>query len=83
VSSDVRLRALFRTRAQPIPDHLLDPADRRFGSDSLRVAGRLLLRHAPVLGDVLEMAVALRGLVSVVALGRAVARGGTMIATSG
>jgi len=85
MSSDVHLgcAALIHTRAQPIPDHLFEPADRRFGSGSLRAAGRLLPRHAPVLGDVLEMAVALRGR----GLGRCsehgcCPRGGTMIATS-
>jgi hypothetical protein len=36
MSSDVHLgcAALIRTQAQPIPDHLFEPADRRFGSGS-------------------------------------------------
>ncbi len=63
VDGDVHLgRAPFvRARVQLIADHLLEPADCGLGSRPCRVAGRLLPGHAPVPGNVLEMAVALRG----------------------
>src|SRR4051812_50208243 len=59
-------------RAQPVADHLLPPADGGLGPGSSRVSGRFLPSHAPVLGDVPEMAVALRRL----ALGRPAGHGG-------
>ena len=52
---------LVRARAQPVPDHLLKPADRDLGSRPCRVTRHPLPSHAAVLGDVLEMAVPLRG----------------------
>jgi len=63
VDGDVHLGrpTIIRARAQPVPDHLLEPADRGFGSRPRRVAGRLLPGHAPVFGNVLQVAVALRG----------------------
>ena len=55
---------LVRARAQPVADHLFPPADRGLGPGAPVVPGRLLPGHAPVLGDELQMAVALcrRGL---------------------
>ncbi len=47
--------------AQPVADHLLEPADGRLGSSPLRVAGRFLPPRASMLGDALQMAVALCG----------------------
>jgi len=57
VDGDVYLgRAPFvRARAQCVPDHLFEPADRCLGSSPRRVAGRLLLCHATVLGDLLQV----------------------------
>src|SRR4051812_49601888 len=52
---------LVRARAQPVTDHALDPADGGLGSGPGGVSGRFLPRYAPVLGDELKMAVALRG----------------------
>jgi len=52
---------LVRARAQPVTDDLLEPADGRLGSSPLRVAGGFLPGRASVLGDALQMAVALRG----------------------
>src|SRR3954468_4571713 len=62
VDGDVHLGrpTLVRMRAQPVADHLLPPADGGLGPGSFRVSGRSLPSHASVLlGDVLEMAVAL------------------------
>jgi hypothetical protein len=55
-------------RAQPVADHLFPSADGGLGPGSFRVPGRFLPGHAPVVGDVLEVAVA---------------RGGTTTAASG
>src|SRR5215207_7593388 len=51
---------LVRARAQPVADHLFPPPDGGLGSSAFVVPGPLLPSHAPVLGDALEMAVALR-----------------------
>src|SRR4051794_41897520 len=61
VGGDIHLGrpTLVRMRAQPVADHLLPPADGGLGPGSSRVSGRFLPSHAPVLGDVPEMAVAL------------------------
>ncbi len=50
-----------RARAQPVANHLLEPAHGRLGPSPLRVAGGFLPGCPSVLGDVLQMAVALRG----------------------
>src|SRR4051794_16294901 len=47
-------------RAQSIADHLLPSADGGLGPGALRVPGRPLPSHPAPLGDVLEVAVALR-----------------------
>ena len=47
--------------AQPVADHLLEPADGRLGSSPLRVAGRFLPCRAFVFGDAAQMVVPLRG----------------------
>ena len=49
-----------RARAQPVTDHLLEPADGRFGLSPLRVAGRFLPGCASVFGDALQVVVPLR-----------------------
>src|SRR5215218_48536 len=51
---------LVRARAQPIADHLFPPPDGGLGPSAFVVPGSLLPSQAPVLGDALEMAVALR-----------------------
>ena len=53
MDGDVHLgRATFvRARAQPVTDHLLEPADGGLCPGSLRVAGRFLPGCASVLGD--------------------------------
>jgi len=48
-------------QAQSVPNHPFEPADCGFGSRPRRVAGRLLPGHVAVLGDLLQVAVALRG----------------------
>src|SRR3954452_20273071 len=53
---------LLRVRAQPIPDHALEPADGGLGAGSLRVAGGCLPCPAAPLSDELEVTVPLRGL---------------------
>src|SRR5215211_5233407 len=55
---------LVRVRAQPVPDHALEPVDGGLGAGPLRVSGPLLPSHPARLGDELEVAVALgrRGL---------------------
>src|SRR5215204_919355 len=62
VGGDVHLGrpTLIRMRAQPVAEHLLPSADGGLGPGAFRVAGRPLPGHAPVLGDVPEVAVALR-----------------------
>src|SRR4051794_9211048 len=57
---------LLCVRAQPVPDHALEPADRSLGPNTFRVPGGFLPRPAAVLGDELEVAVPLGWL----ALGR-------------
>jgi hypothetical protein len=51
---------LVRAAAQPVTDHLLEPADGGFDAGSNGVARRLLLGRSSVLGDVLQMTVPLR-----------------------
>src|SRR3954468_18460203 len=51
---------LLRMRAQPVADHLLPSANGGLGLGAFRVPGRCLPGHAPVVGHVLEVAVALR-----------------------
>src|SRR5215212_6330394 len=51
---------LVRVRAQPVADHLFPPPDGGLGPSAFVVPGPLLPSHAPMLGDALEMAVALR-----------------------
>ena len=51
---------LVRARAQPVTDHLFEPADSGFDAGSDVVARRLLPGRASVLGDALQMAVPLR-----------------------
>ena len=53
--------APVRARAQAVTDHLLEPADSRFGPGSLRVAGGVLPGCPSVFGDAVQMAVPLRG----------------------
>src|SRR5215207_3978331 len=62
VGGDVHLGrpTLIRMRTQPVADHLFPSADGGLGPGAFRVPGRPLPGHAPVLGDVLEVAVALR-----------------------
>ncbi len=50
-----------RARAQPIADHLLEPADGGFGSGPGGVTGRSLPGSSSVFGDNLKVTVALRG----------------------
>ncbi len=63
VDGDVHLScpALVRARAQPVAGHLLEPADRGFGSSANGVAGCFLPSRAAVLGNALQMTVLLRG----------------------
>jgi hypothetical protein len=51
---------LVRAGAQPITDHLFEPADAGFDTGSGIVAGRLLPSRSSMLGDALQMAVLLR-----------------------
>ena len=51
---------LVRVRAQPVADHLFPPPDGGLSPSAFVVPGSLLPSHAPVLGDALEMVVALR-----------------------
>src|SRR4051812_14636819 len=62
VDRDVHLGrpTLIRMRAQPVAEHLLPSTDGGLGPGSFRVPGRFLPGPAPVVGDVLEVAVALR-----------------------
>src|SRR4029079_10725882 len=62
VDSDVHLGrpALIRVRAQPVADHLFPSRDGSLGPGALRVPGRPLPGPAALLGDMLEVAVALR-----------------------
>ena len=53
--------ALVRARAQLVADHLLPPGHGGFDPGAHVVSGRVLPRHAPVLGDVPQVAVSLRG----------------------
>src|SRR4051812_42457234 len=59
-------------RAQPVADHLFPSADGGLGPGAFRVPGRPLPGHAPVVGDMLEVAVARRR----IALGRLTRHGG-------
>src|SRR4051812_6299228 len=45
---------LVRTRAQPVPDHPLPPADGGLGAGTPVISGRLLPAHPAPLGDELE-----------------------------
>src|SRR3954463_16355914 len=51
---------LVRTRAQPVPDHALEPADGGLGPGAGIVARGLLPAHPALLGDELQVAVPLR-----------------------
>ena len=75
--------APVRARAQPVPDHALEPADGGLGPGPRVVARRLLPSHSALLGDELEVAVALRRRGLGRALGTAVERGGTTTSASG
>src|SRR3954449_9587885 len=59
VDRDVHLGrpTLVRTRAQPVPDHALEPADGGLGPGAFRVPGRRLPGHPAPLGNKLEVAV--------------------------
>src|SRR3954464_4848562 len=48
---------LIRTRAQPVPDHALEPADGGLGPGARVVARGLLPAHPARLGDELQVAV--------------------------
>src|SRR4051795_8934523 len=50
---------LVRAGAQPVTDHLLEPADSGFDAGTGGVAGRLLPGRSSVLGDALQVAVPL------------------------
>src|SRR3954454_9247242 len=52
---------LVRTRAQPVPDHALEPANGGLGAGTPVISRRLLPAHPAPLGDELEVAVALGG----------------------
>jgi len=75
--------APVRARAQPVTDHLLEPADGRLDPRPLRVAGRFLPSRTSVLGDAFRLRSRCVGVVAAISLGKAVDRGGTMIAASG
>ncbi len=62
VDGDVHLGrpTLIRMRAQPVADHLFPSADGGLGPGAFRVPGRPLPGHATLLGNELEVAVALR-----------------------
>src|SRR3954447_1418058 len=51
---------LVRAGAQPVTDHLFEPADGGFDAGTGGVPGRLLPGRSSVLGDALQMAVPLR-----------------------
>src|SRR3954465_10179560 len=51
---------LIRTRAQPVPDHALEPAHGGLGPGARVVARGLLPAHPALLGDELQVAVPLR-----------------------
>src|SRR3954447_22490623 len=74
VGGDVHLGrpTLLRMRAQPVADHLLPSRNGGLSSGARRVPGRPLPGPAPVVGDMLEVAVALRRR----ALGRLTRHGG-------
>src|SRR3954465_13055171 len=57
----LRRPTLVCVRAQPIPDHALEPADGGLGPGGRVVARGLLPAHPALLGDELEVAVALGG----------------------
>ena len=63
MDGDVRLgrTTLVCARAQPIADHLLEPADGSLNSGADGVAGSFLPSRSSVLGDELQMAIRLRG----------------------
>src|SRR4051794_9414307 len=63
VDSDVHLGrpTLLRMRAQPVADHLLPFRNGGLGLGAFRVPGRPLPGSAPVVGDMLEVAVARGG----------------------
>src|SRR3954454_17812110 len=52
---------LVRARAQPVADHPFEPADGGLGPGARAVARDLLPGHAAVLGNQLQVSVALRG----------------------
>jgi len=62
MDGDVHLNrsTLVRAGAQPVTDHLLEPADGGFNASSGVVSGRLLPGRASVLGDVLRVTIPLR-----------------------
>jgi len=53
---------LVRARAQPVTDHLLEPAYGSLGAGPSRVSGRLLSGGSAVLDDELKMMIPLCGL---------------------
>src|SRR3954468_15407894 len=59
--SVARRSSLIRTRAQPVPDHALEPADGGLGPGARIVARGLLPAHPAPLGDELQVAVPLGG----------------------
>jgi hypothetical protein len=80
---DLRLATPVRSRAQPIPDHLFEAADGSLHQRSPIIPGPLLPTHPPVLGDALEMPVALGRSSLSVSLSTTVDRGGTITSASG
>src|SRR3954468_1213791 len=58
--SVARRSSLIRTRAQPVPDHALEPAHGGLGPGARVVARGLLPAHPALLGDELQVAVPLR-----------------------
>ena len=56
---DLGRAAVFRPRAQRVSDHSFKPADGGLHQGSTRVPGPLLPAHASMLGDALEMPIAL------------------------
>ena len=73
-----------RPRAQGIPNHLFKAADGSLHQGSPIVPGPLLPVDAPMLGDALEMSIALSWKpISTSSLGTAVDRGGMMTSASG
>src|SRR3954454_14963709 len=63
LDGDVHLSrpTLIRTRAQPVPDHALEPADGGLGPGARIVARDLLPAHPARLGDEVQVAVPLCG----------------------